>query len=286
MRITRLSQGVDASRNLDAARRWSEPSTCCATYRAACDGFGVDDGAAGGDVCRARRRQRRSTFLSRAHGSVGFEAKVLSGDEEAALSYAGATADLEDVAVPTMIVDIGGGSTELAVETSRRAEELLDAARLRSGHRAGPRARRRDTRERRGGTLDDRRRNSTAPSPRCPSSLESSGRARLVGLAGTVATLAQLDAGLTIYDRDVVHHRVLSRATRAALARPPRRRDARGAARAIPAWSSGERTCCTAGLYVLDAVMGRLGVERATRARRATSSTESSRRCCRSDCAA
>ena len=36
------------------------------------------------------------------------------------------------------------------------------------------------------------------------------GAVRLVGLAGTVATLAQLDAGLRVYDRDAVHHRRLS----------------------------------------------------------------------------
>jgi len=37
------------------------------------------------------------------------------------------------------------------------------------------------------------------------------GNVRLVGLAGTVATLAQLDAGLVTYQRELVHHRVLTR---------------------------------------------------------------------------
>jgi exopolyphosphatase/guanosine-5'-triphosphate,3'-diphosphate pyrophosphatase len=86
------------------------------------------------------------------------------------------------------------------------------------------------------------------------------GGVRLVGLAGTVATLAQLDAGLTIYDRDVVHHRVLSRASvqhwRDVLARetPDQRLG-------HPGMVVGREDVLVAGLYVLDAVMECFEVE-------------------------
>ena len=131
MRITRLSQGVDASQTL-TPQAMERTFDVLATYRAACDGFRVTTGLLVA-TSAVRDASNRSTFLSRAHGLVGFEAKVLSGAEEAAFSYAGATNDVEEVAVPTMIVDVGGGSTGTRPETTRRVEELLDAARMRSG---------------------------------------------------------------------------------------------------------------------------------------------------------
>jgi exopolyphosphatase/guanosine-5'-triphosphate,3'-diphosphate pyrophosphatase len=86
------------------------------------------------------------------------------------------------------------------------------------------------------------------------------GNVRLLGLAGTVATLAQLDAGLTVYDRDIVHHRLLTRAVvqewRDRLAREtPEERLTH------PGMVVGREDVLTAGLYVLDAVMERFGVE-------------------------
>jgi exopolyphosphatase/guanosine-5'-triphosphate,3'-diphosphate pyrophosphatase len=83
---------------------------------------------------------------------------------------------------------------------------------------------------------------------------------RLVGLAGTVATLAQLDAGQANYDRDVVHHRVLSRTTvqhwRDLLARElPEERLTH------PGMVLGREDVMPAGLYILDAVMERFNVE-------------------------
>ena len=86
------------------------------------------------------------------------------------------------------------------------------------------------------------------------------GRVRLLGLAGTVATLAQLDAGLAAYDRDVVHHRVLSRTTvqhwRDVLAcELPEQRLTH------PGMVVGREDILVAGLFVLDAVMERFGAD-------------------------
>jgi exopolyphosphatase/guanosine-5'-triphosphate,3'-diphosphate pyrophosphatase len=92
-----------------------------------------------------------------------------------------------------------------------------------------------------------------------PAFREAAGNVRLVGLAGTVATLAQLDAGLSTYDRDAVHHRVITRSVverwRDTLAREtPQARLAR------PGMVAGREDVLTAGLYVLDAVLERFGV--------------------------
>jgi len=92
-----------------------------------------------------------------------------------------------------------------------------------------------------------------------PDFVHVAGNVRLIGLAGTVATLAQLDAGLTVYDRDVVHHRLLTREVvqdwrdRLAKETPEERL-------AHPGMVVGREDVLTAGLYVLDAVMERLGV--------------------------
>jgi len=82
---------------------------------------------------------------------------------------------------------------------------------------------------------------------------------RLVGLAGTIATLAQLDAGLTVYDRDTVHHRRLSRETVVEW------RDRLGSEKPAvrlthPGMVVGREDVLVAGLFVLDAVMDRFGV--------------------------
>ena len=83
---------------------------------------------------------------------------------------------------------------------------------------------------------------------------------RLVGLAGTVSTLAALDAGLATYDRAAVHHRHLSRRT------VERWRDQLGAETpevrlTHPGMVPGREDVLAAGLHILDAVMARFGVE-------------------------
>jgi exopolyphosphatase/guanosine-5'-triphosphate,3'-diphosphate pyrophosphatase len=82
------------------------------------------------------------------------------------------------------------------------------------------------------------------------------GAVRLVGLAGTVATLAQLDARLSVYDREAVHHRRLSRVDvqawrdRLGALTPAQRLE-------LPGMVPGREDVLAAGLYILDAVMDR-----------------------------
>jgi exopolyphosphatase/guanosine-5'-triphosphate,3'-diphosphate pyrophosphatase len=82
------------------------------------------------------------------------------------------------------------------------------------------------------------------------------GNVRLVGLAGSVATLAQLDTGLKVYDRSKVHHHLMSRGVvdewqrRLAGESPAERLRETGM---VP----GREDVLTAGLYVLAAVMDR-----------------------------
>ena len=256
MRITRLSQGVDASGTL-TSEAMERTFAVLAQYREDCDGFDVTNGLLVA-TSAVRDATNRSTFLSWANEVVGFEAKVLTGDEEAAFSYAGATSDLDVSTTPTVIVDVGGGSTELALEVHGALKSYsMQLGCVRVSERAlgrgvvtpeGDRAARAMIEA----ELD---RAFTA----VPDFVHVAGNVRLIGLAGTVATLAQLDAGLTVYDRDVVHHRLLTREVvqdwrdRLAKETPEERL-------AHPGMVVGREDVLTAGLYVLDAVMERLGV--------------------------
>ena len=74
----------------------------------------------GDDVRGPRRRQRRRVRAPRAR-TLGFEARVLSGDEEARLTFAGATS-LRHGTERVLVIDVGGGSTELVLG---RAGEVI-----------------------------------------------------------------------------------------------------------------------------------------------------------------
>ncbi len=117
MRITRLGQGVDATHRLapDAIER---TLTVLREYHDAID-------TAGGTRVRAtatsaaRDATNRDEFFAAAHDALGVEPELLSGDEEAALSFTGATASLVDEPAPYLVIDIGGGSTEFTVGTTK-----------------------------------------------------------------------------------------------------------------------------------------------------------------------
>ncbi|MCU1362281.1 MAG: exopolyphosphatase [Acidimicrobiaceae bacterium] len=257
MRITRLSQGVDASGTLtlEAMERTFE---VLATYRAVCDDLDVQKGLLVA-TSAVRDASNRATFLSRARDVVGFEARVLSGGEEATFSYAGATRDLDESRTPTMIVDVGGGSTELALKVRGELKSFsMQLGCVRVSERALGRGL--VTPEGDSAARSMIRAELDRAFLAVPDFDRVVGHVRLIGLAGTVATLAQLDARLAVYDRDVVHHRLLSRAVvqdwRDRLAREtPEERLAH------PGMVVGREDVLTAGLYILDAVMDRFDVD-------------------------
>jgi exopolyphosphatase/guanosine-5'-triphosphate,3'-diphosphate pyrophosphatase len=257
MNITRLSQGVDATGRLveDAMERTYD---VLRRYRALCDEYHVSRGLLVA-TSAVRDAGNGARFLMTAQGIAGFAARTLSGDEEAAFSVAGSMKDLDEVDVATVIVDIGGGSTELALAFEgeidsysmqlgcvRVTERVLGSGIV--GKAGAVLA---------GVMIDDQLDQAFAAVPEFSAVV---GNVRLVGLAGTVATLAQLDAGLTVYDRDVVHHRVLTRTSvqhwlkRLANETPEERLQ-------HPGMVVGREDVLVAGLYILDAVMNRFGVD-------------------------
>jgi exopolyphosphatase/guanosine-5'-triphosphate,3'-diphosphate pyrophosphatase len=205
-----------------------------------------------------RDARNGAQFLREAERIIGVPAQLISGAREASFSYEGATTGLAPDARATVIVDIGGGSTEMATSVEGR---LYSYSMQLGCVRVSERALGREVVTLEGASaardmIDEELDKAFAAVPVFDAVR---GDVRLVGLAGTVATLAQLDAELTTYDRDAVHHRLLSRAT------VQRWRDELGAETTRqrllhPGMVVGREDVLVAGLFVLDAVMERFGV--------------------------
>ncbi|MGH9156102.1 MAG: exopolyphosphatase [Acidimicrobiales bacterium] len=206
MRITRLGQGVQASGRLDpvAIGRTVE---VLAEYRLVMDDLGVDHARVVA-TSAARDAANRDEFLAAAKSALGVRPELLSGEEEGRLSFLGATAELDPVDGPFLVVDIGGGSTEFVLGTTRpEAVTSLDlgCVRITEQYLHGDPPSAEELSQAISvvhAWLDDVQRDLTGLVD----------VRRLVGLAGTVTTVAAVEEGLARYDRDRIHHFVLTRA--------------------------------------------------------------------------
>src|SRR6201996_2874163 len=116
--VTRLGRGVDLSGRLAAG---AIEAACAAIdpYMATLRELGVEavDAVATSAV---RDAENGSAFIAELRERFALSARVLDGDEEARLTYMGATSE-HSPAVPTLVLDIGGGSTEMVVGKGREA---------------------------------------------------------------------------------------------------------------------------------------------------------------------
>ena len=127
MRITRLGQGVDRSRGL-APEAVERTLAVLGDYRQVIDNHGVDPARirmAATSACRDA--SNRDEFFDAAEQVIGVRPELLSGEEEARLSFLGATADLDPALGPFLVFDLGGGSTEFVLGTSGPGGEILGA---------------------------------------------------------------------------------------------------------------------------------------------------------------
>ncbi len=112
-RVTRLGAGVDSGGALspEAVER-----TCAvlSDYRALIDSHGCDANLAV-LTSAVRDASNGAAFTERVRRDYQLDARTLSGDEEAALTFLGAMSDREPSPAPTVVIDIGGGSTEFVV---------------------------------------------------------------------------------------------------------------------------------------------------------------------------
>ncbi|MEV3930140.1 MULTISPECIES: Ppx/GppA phosphatase family protein [unclassified Streptomyces] len=259
MRIVRLGQGVDRTGRL-APEALERTFDACREYAAVIKELGAER-IRFVATSASRDAENSDTFVRGVLDILDVEPEVVTGDQEAQLSFDGATRELagsDHLEKPYLVVDIGGGSTEFVVGDDRvRAARSVDIGCVRMTERhlvldgtvVDPPTPDRVAaiREDIGAALDLAER--TVPL---------SSAATLVGLAGTVTTVAAIALGLDAYDSAAIHHsRVPLEQVREIAARLLASTHEERAA--IPAMHPGRVDVIAAGALVLLAVMERSG---------------------------
>jgi exopolyphosphatase / guanosine-5'-triphosphate,3'-diphosphate pyrophosphatase len=206
MRIVRLGEGVDRTGSL-APQALERTRAALADYAATIRANGVERVRMVA-TSATRDAANRDVFASMVREVLGRDPEVISGREEAALSFAGAVASLRGLRGPVMVADIGGGSTELVVGSPDGAGGLrsrsMDVGCVR---------------------MTERHLRSDPPTPDQIEAAVADVRQAIdqvrgdvplydvgafVGVAGTVTTVAAIALGLDHYDAAAIHGRVMS----------------------------------------------------------------------------
>jgi exopolyphosphatase/guanosine-5'-triphosphate,3'-diphosphate pyrophosphatase len=253
MRITRLGEGVDRSGLLlpDAIER---TLAVLREYQGLMAEHEVQTARMVG-TSALRDASNRALFSKPAAELIGTEMELLSGQDEAALSFLGATAELSADSAPWLVADIGGGSTELVVGPRPFGARSLDLGCV----RVTERFLRHDP-----PTGDEIAEAEAWLKAQYHEAEAEVPALRLghtfVGLAGTVSALARFDQGLVSYDRKVVHHYVLARqSVERALVDLAGRPAAHRAG--LPGIEEGRAELIVGGALVLATLMAHFGFE-------------------------
>jgi exopolyphosphatase / guanosine-5'-triphosphate,3'-diphosphate pyrophosphatase len=202
-RVTRLGRGVDLSGQL-SAEAIEAACEAIADYMAICREAGVEKIEAIA-TSAVRDASNGSAFIAELRERFALSARLLDGEEEARLTYLGATSE-HPPTEPTLVVDIGGGSTELIVGTG---EEIAFHTSLQAGvvrhserHISGDppstlelEALARDIRTLIEGAISGQ-----------PGAAAGAG----IAVAGTPTSLASIEIGLEPYDPKQVHGHTLT----------------------------------------------------------------------------
>ncbi len=198
MEIVRLGQGVDQTGQF-------HPDAIIRTLTAV-DKFAAEIAKRGVEKIRfcatsaTRDATNRHLFVDGVRERLGIEPEVISGDEEAALSFAGAIQDLDQSQGPFLVVDIGGGSTEFvfgttSVESARSVN--IGCVRMSERHFANDPA----TTEQ----VELARTDIQAAIAIAAAEVPITKAKTLVAVAGTATTVAAAALELAEYDRYAIH---------------------------------------------------------------------------------
>ena len=199
LQITRLGEGVDERHRL-LPLPIARVRNCLSDFRRELEALGAERTLAIA-TSAFRDAENGEAFLGEIEWSYGFETQLLTGHEEALLTFRGVTAGRE-VGDDTLIVDVGGGSTELVLGGPGGVSfhTSLDLGCVRMTERYG----------------DDLE----ACAAHVRSALPDVEPRRAIGVAGTVTAIAALDLGLVEYDPERVHgHRLTASGVEAQLER-------------------------------------------------------------------
>ncbi len=241
--VTRLSEGVDARGTLLPAAS-ERTLAVLARYAEACRTHGVARTAAVGTAV-LRDARDADDFRARAR-TLGFDLEVIDGDTEAEVVRLAALRELPGTPDDAVVIDIGGGSSELSWATGRESTEL-GVVRLTERHvpqdPAGPEV------------LAELRRVVRARLDRLP--LPAHGEV-LIGSSATCAVLARLDLALDRHDRDRIHGHEISSAALVARVEQLATLDLE-ARKALPGMDRTRADVVLAGAVVLEQATRKLG---------------------------
>ncbi|MER5707532.1 MULTISPECIES: Ppx/GppA phosphatase family protein [Streptomyces] len=250
MTIVRLGQGVDKTGRL-APEALERTFAACRAYAEVIKELGAER-LRFVATSASRDAENRDEFVNGVVEILGVEPEVITGDQEAAFSFTGATGELHGDD-RRLVVDIGGGSTEFVtgnkhVEAARSVD--IGCVRLTERHvRHDP-----PTAEEVAAIRADVR----AALDLAAETVPIGSAETLVGLAGSVTTVAAIALGLTEYDSEKIHH---SRISAAQVAEVTDRllastHDERAA---IPVIHPGRVDVIIAGALVLREIVERVG---------------------------
>ena len=205
LETTRLGEGLAGTGTLSPA---AIERTVAAVSGFAAHARGLGAGAitvVGTAACR--RAGNTAELAARIEQECGLGLTVLTGEQEASLSFTGALRRLPRIAGNTLVVDIGGGSTELTVgvdEPHRAASIPVGAVTATESDLTTDPPRPEDLTNVIGAVQDE---------------LEELGRlhpemltaSRVVGIAGTIVTVAAVEIGQAVFDEEALHGFVLTR---------------------------------------------------------------------------
>ncbi|MFF0718497.1 exopolyphosphatase [Micromonospora sp. NPDC003816] len=256
MEIVRLGQGVDATGRL-APEAIERTRVALADYAAEIEKLGVERVR----MCAtsaSRDAENAAEFRDMVQQTLGVAPEVVSGDEEARLSFTGAVRGLpSDARSPFLVVDIGGGSTEFVVGSREGGVDAaismdIGCVRMTERHLHGDPP-----------GLDEiaaAQADIAVAVDRALTVVPGRGAATLVGLAGSVTTVVAIAQGLTGYDPTRIHHARVSydrvaQVTAELLAADREQR------LAIPVMHPGRADVIGAGALVLRVIMERAGMD-------------------------
>jgi exopolyphosphatase/guanosine-5'-triphosphate,3'-diphosphate pyrophosphatase len=254
-RIPRIGRAVDAQR-LIALPAFDRSVWILTEYRNLAQQYRCDSFVACG-TSAVRDAANREDFLRYLETETGIRVEVLSGMQEAGLTYRGAVSDSEGDPAPRAVIDIGGGSTELifpsapgVVPPFRSISAQLGAVRIteRYFHTDPPGAN--DVRSGKNFIRASFQSTEIIPPKGC----------RLFGVAGTVTTLACLDQNLDKYDAARVTGYTMSRQSVVSWGERLAGMTA-VEIRTLSGVTEGRADIVTAGVMILETVMDLFGFE-------------------------
>ncbi len=209
MRIVRLGEGVDKTGEFSPAAL-ERTFAACEEYRTLIDAHSVKS-VRFVATSASRDVSNRAAFIEGVHQRLGVSPEVITGTEEAELSFLGAVRGLTNLESPVLVVDIGGGSTEFVlgdltddVQIQNSVSMNIGCVRMTERHLAA------DPPSQEQVTAVEA--DIAAAFDEAARTVDFSLAKTVVGVAGTVTTVSAMAMDLQRYEPEIIHGSTLTSA--------------------------------------------------------------------------